>query len=99
MSKEKNDDDWVADFGGAIPDADNGDQWAYNTLDAAKKAAGGNINRIWTVVSGDGPRDTEWACAGIRFVNSTYYLVSVEEWTDDDLNTEYLWYEWESEDE
>ena len=94
MGREKNDDDWAESFG-VVP-CDPEGQWHYETLDEAKKAADGNLKRIWTIVQGDGidGRDAEWILAGVRIVNRVSYLVSVKEWNDGDINTDYLWYEY-----
>lgn len=95
VAKEYTDDDWVADFG-LVPKDEDG-EWHFDSLDNAKEVAGGNIRRIWTIAQGDGAddRDTEWILPGIRIVNRISFLVSVKEWTDEDINTRaYLWHEY-----
>lgn len=46
------------------------------------------LRRVWTVVAGDTGRNL-WALTGYHVVNRLYYLVSEEEWTDEDASIDY----------
>jgi hypothetical protein len=53
------------------------------------------LRRVWTVVEGDSGK--WWAEAGYHIVNRVYYLISEEEWTDEDLAVDYLWEDFKEE--
>lgn len=102
---EKTDNDWLNDYGCIEAHRFGGDIHAYHfdSLEDAKKVADGNINRIWTLVTGTGHApgiDCEWITPGIRIVNAWAYLVSVKEWDEASVSTSnYLWREYEADDE
>lgn len=96
---EKTDDDWLNDYGCVEANEEDGDVHSYHfeRLEDAKRVADGNLNRIWSIVTGDGlnGRDCEWISPGVRVVNAWAYLVSIKEWKDAVSTPNYLWYEYE----
>jgi hypothetical protein len=48
------------------------------------------VNRVWTVVEGDNS-DILWAQTGYHVVNRVYYLVTEEEWGEEDRPIDYYW--------
>ena len=54
-------------------------EWLYEV----NELEGIDVNRIWTVVDGDG--DSQYICAGRRLVNRFGYLVTENPWTDPNI--------------
>jgi hypothetical protein len=58
-------------------DPTEGDHWEH--ADAVKQP----LNNVWTIVEGETGNDW-WALTGFHIVNKLFYVVTKEEWTDDD---------------
>ena len=63
-------------------DPTEADHWEHE--DAIKMPT----RQVWTIVEGDSGKDW-WALTGFHIVNKLFYVVTKEEWTDEDSNKEF----------